>query len=151
MKNLNLKDLLDEAMSRGDKIKDEVLNDLMKSKAVHQLVGNKHFIKALSQVLQTKDELQKTLNKQVHGVLKLMEIPTKKEINRLSREIASLEKKLAKKKAASKTKTTKKKTSKKKTTTKKKTVKKKAAKKKTATKKKAAPKKKTKKKTTRRR
>lgn len=138
-----LKDILDEMKARGEKIKEEVLDEVVKSKTLNKIVSNKNFIRAVSTMIATKDEVQKTLNKQVKNLIKTMEVATQRDLTQLLKQLSKMESELkksllgkapsrrVKKKAATKKKKTstkkKKKTTKKKSSAKRKPAKKKSA------------------------
>lgn len=56
---MKIKTILDEAMNKGEKIKSEMIHELLKSKTVHDLVTNKNFIHAVTRIIETKDEVKK--------------------------------------------------------------------------------------------
>lgn len=89
---MNLKAILDEAKSRGEKLKNEVIAELLKSKTLSEIVSNKHFITALTRVIQTKDEVKKTLNTQIKAILDVMDVPSKEDIMGIAGKLGSLEK-----------------------------------------------------------
>ncbi len=89
---MNLKAILDEAKTRGEKLKNEVVAELLKSKTLSEIVSNKHFITALTRVIQTKDEVKKTLSTQIKAILDVMDVPSKEDILGIAGKLGSLEK-----------------------------------------------------------
>jgi|GEM_PF-2149014 hypothetical protein len=89
---MNLKAILDEAKTRGEKLKNEVVAELLKSRTLSEIVSNKHFITALTRVIQTKDEVKKTLNTQIKAILDVMDVPSKEDILGIAGKLGSLEK-----------------------------------------------------------
>lgn len=88
---MNLKTLLDEVIERGEKIKDEVLAEIVKSKKIKEIVSNQHFLHALTRVISTKDEVKRVLNKQVKTVFDLMDVPTQMELKNIASKLRKLE------------------------------------------------------------
>lgn len=89
---MNIKTLLDEAMERGEKIKAEVVSEILKSKTLHELVSNQGFITAVSRIIETKDEVKRVIGRQVKSVFHLMDVPTKEDVKRLGVQLTKLEK-----------------------------------------------------------
>ncbi len=157
-----LKEALEDAIARGDKIRQDITKEILNSQIFADLANNPRFVNAVARVIRSKAEVARSLQKRVKETLQVMKIPTREQIRTYERRVAKLEreidtvtrrvaaKKAAKKKAAKKA--TKKKVSKKrpvkKKVTKKKVAKKKVAKK--ATRKKATQRKTAKKKSSRR-
>ena len=88
---MNFKTLLDEAINRGEKIKAEVLSELFKSKTIQELVSNKNFIKAITRLIETKEEVKKVISKQIKIVFDMMEVPTKGDLLNIGKQLSKLE------------------------------------------------------------
>lgn len=88
---MSLRTAMEEALQRGEKFKDQVLNDVLSSQAVNQLMHNELFLKSLTKVLTTKHEIQQAMKKNVKAVLKAFNVPTRDEINSMSRKLNRLE------------------------------------------------------------
>lgn len=88
---MNFKNLLDEVLARGERLKDEVLEELLKSRTLQEVVANKNFIRAVSKVIESKDEVKKVIGKQVKSVFSLMDVPTKSEIAKISNQLIKIE------------------------------------------------------------
>lgn len=88
---MDFKLLLDEVIDRGERIKKDVLDELFKSKTVHDLVTSKSFVAAVSKILETKDEVKKVIGKQVKHIFDVMDVPTKAELRKLGQQIGRLE------------------------------------------------------------
>lgn len=123
---MNLTQVFDELKKRSEKIKNEVLDEIVKSKTLNKIVSNKNFINAVSSIIATKQEVQKTLNKQITTLVKGMKVATKRDLSLIIAQLQKIEKRI------DATSGTKRKPSKKKA----------SSKKKKSSKKKAAPKKK---------
>ena len=89
---MNLRTLIDEAINRGEKIKSEVLSEILQSKTIQEIVTNKSFIRAVSRVIETTDEVKKVINKQVKVIFDMMDVPTKDDILRIGGQVTNLEK-----------------------------------------------------------
>lgn len=89
---MNLKTFIDEAINRGEKIKAEVLSELLQSKTIQEIVTNRNFINAISRMIETKDEVKKVIGRQVKMVFEMMDVPTKHDLSRIGGQVANLEK-----------------------------------------------------------
>lgn len=93
---LNIKDFLDSALSRGENLKEEITRELKKSRMVHEILKNEFFIKGLSTIIKTKDEVSRAIKDNVKNVLKVMQIPSKNDLSHLEHKLASIEKSIDK-------------------------------------------------------
>ncbi|MBX7149028.1 hypothetical protein K1X76_08070 [bacterium] len=89
---MNLKSFLDEALEKGETLKEEITSEILNSKVVHELLKSDMFVKALSRVMQTKEEVTKVIRDNVKNVLKIMDIPLRNEISSLEKKLFSIEK-----------------------------------------------------------
>jgi hypothetical protein len=89
---MTLKNLLNEALSRGENLKDELVDEVLKSKVLQEIVQSDLFAKAVSTVLKTKDEVAKVIRQNVKNVLKVMDVPSRNDIVNLSHKLDHLEK-----------------------------------------------------------
>lgn len=89
---MKIKSIIDDALDRGEKIKEDVLNELFKSRTIQDLVSNTHFVKAISRVIETKEEISRSLNKQIKSIFQAMDVPTKADLKKIGRELTKLEK-----------------------------------------------------------
>jgi hypothetical protein len=88
---MNIKDLLDEVKVRGEKLKDEILDDIVNSKALLQVVSNKNFVTAVSRVIETKDEVKKVIQKQMKNFFQALDVPSKVEFSKIGQKLAAME------------------------------------------------------------
>ena len=88
---MNFTQLLDELKSRGEKIKQEVLEEVVKSKTLNRIISNENFIRAVSTVITTKREVKKVLNKQIKSLIKTMEVVTRSDLSQLVQQLKNLE------------------------------------------------------------
>ena len=90
---MNFKDLLDEALNRGEKLKDEILDEVENStKILKHLVSNPGFVNAVSRVIETTDEVKKVIQKQVKGLFQAMNVPSKSDFTKVGHKLAAIEK-----------------------------------------------------------
>lgn len=87
-----LQKILKEVCLKAEKVKDEVVTDILKSRTLKQIVGNDNFIKALSYVIETKQEVQNAIGKQLKGLFKSMNVPNKKDLLGISKKLDEMEK-----------------------------------------------------------
>lgn len=86
------KSLLGEALDKGEKIGSEVVEELMKSKTIHDFVTSKNFATTVAKLIETKDEIKRVIGNQVSAIFDLMDLPTRNEIKRIASKVGSLEK-----------------------------------------------------------
>lgn len=86
------KEILDEARLKAEKVRDAVVADILKSKTLNQIVSNKNFLKAVSYTIETKKEIQSTINRQVKDLFKTLNVPHKKELQELGKKLEEMEK-----------------------------------------------------------
>lgn len=89
---MTLKNFLDEALSRGEHLKDELVEELLRSKILSEIVKSDLFAKAVSTVVKTKDEVTKVIRQNVKNVLQVMDVPSRNDLVNLSHKIDQLEK-----------------------------------------------------------
>lgn len=89
---MKLKAIWDETLIRGEKLKDEVVTEILKSKTVKELVSNKYFINAVTRVIETKEEVKRALGKQIQTLFHKVEVPTQIELKSLAVKLKQLEK-----------------------------------------------------------
>jgi len=88
---MSIRTAMEEAFHKGEKIKDQLLADVMGSQAVNDLLQNELFLRSLTKVINTKYELQKALKNNVKNVLKLFNLPSREEISMMERKLNRLE------------------------------------------------------------
>lgn len=87
-----LKEIIKDVRVKAEQVKNEVVADLVKSKTLNQIVSNKNFLKAVSYAIETKQEIQTTITKQVKDLLKTLNVPHKKELHDLGKKLEAMEK-----------------------------------------------------------
>lgn len=88
---MNFKDLLDEVKVRGEKLKDEILDEIVNSKTLAQIVSNKNFVTAVGRVIETKDEVKKVIQKQMKNLFQAMDVPSKLEFSKIGQKLSEME------------------------------------------------------------
>jgi hypothetical protein len=89
---MDIKSIFDEALSRGEKIKSEVVGEILNSKTFQDIISNKNFIKAVSTVIQTKDEVKRAISSQVKHIFQVMDVPSKDELLNVAKKLSHMEK-----------------------------------------------------------
>ena len=89
---MKLKAIWDETLVRGEKLKDEVVTEILKSKTVKEIVANKYFINAVTRVIETTQEGKHALGKQIKTLFHKVEGPTQMELKSLAAKLKQLEK-----------------------------------------------------------
>ena len=89
-----LKEVIEDALARGEKLKKDIVGQILKSATFNDLIHNRKFAETIAKVIQTKDEISRTIHRNVQDALKAMSIPSKQQITSYEKRIESLEKKL---------------------------------------------------------
>ncbi|MBF0107174.1 MAG: hypothetical protein HQM16_17830 [Deltaproteobacteria bacterium] len=89
---MKIKNIIDSALVKGEKLTTDVLNELFKSKTIQDLVTNKNFVNAVTKIMATKEEAKKVISKQVKTIFDVMDVPTKAELKKIASKIGGLEK-----------------------------------------------------------
>jgi len=86
-----LKEIVDDAIARGEKLKKDIVGQVLSSVAFGDLVNNKKFADTVSKVIQTKDEISKMLHRKIIDALEVMSIPSREQIEIYERRVRKLE------------------------------------------------------------
>ncbi len=90
-----LREVIDDALARGEKLKKDIVGQILKSSTFNDLINNRRFTKTVARVIQTKDEISRTIHKSVQDALKLMSIPSKSQLHAYEKRVMHLEKQIA--------------------------------------------------------
>ncbi len=88
---MNIRNAMEEAFQKGEKLKEQIIQEVMGSHTVNDLMQNEYFLKSLSVLLNTKYELKKALRSNLRNVLRLFNLPSRDEIHSMERKIHRLE------------------------------------------------------------
>jgi len=88
---MSVQSFLEQALQRGERIKSQMLEDLMNSGVVNQLLKNEKFLNGVVAVLNFKSGVEKKIHRNINFLMKLCEIPTRDEINGMEKKIRHLE------------------------------------------------------------
>lgn len=89
---MNLKLLLEDALAKGENLKDELANELLNSKVLKDFLSSDLFAKAVSTAIKTKDELTRVVRQNVKHAMQVMDIPSRQDLSSLERKLDQLEK-----------------------------------------------------------
>lgn len=89
---MNLKSFLEEALNKGESIKDELAKEVLNSKVLKDFLSSDIFAKAVSTAIKTKDELTRVVRSNVKTAMQVMDIPSRQDLSSLERKIDQLEK-----------------------------------------------------------
>ena len=89
---MNLKDLLDEALTKGEFLKEEITSEILRSRFLADLAKSDLFGKAVSTVIKTKEEVARIIRDNVKHVLAIMDVPTRQDLTEIKRKLDHLEK-----------------------------------------------------------
>ncbi|HSA60544.1 MAG TPA: phasin family protein [bacterium] len=89
-----LKEVIEDAIARGERLKKDIVGQILKSATINELLNNRRFTETIAKVIQTKDEIARTIHRNVQDALKTMSIPSKNQLSSYERRINMLEKKI---------------------------------------------------------
>jgi polyhydroxyalkanoate synthesis regulator phasin len=89
-----LKEVIEDAIARGERLKKDIVGQILKSATINELLNNRKFAETIARVIQTKDEIARSIHRNVQEALKTMSIPSKTQISSYERRIDMLEKKI---------------------------------------------------------
>ena len=89
-----LKEVIDDALARGERLKRDIVGQILKSATLNELVTNRRFTETVARVIQTKDEIGRSIKRNVQDVLRAMRIPSRHQIDAYERRVDQLEKKI---------------------------------------------------------
>lgn len=89
-----LREVIDDALARGERLKKDIVGQILKSATLNELVTNKRFAEMVARVIQTKDEVGRILRRNVQDALRVMSIPSKQQIISYERRVIQLERKI---------------------------------------------------------
>jgi len=82
-------------LARGERLKRDIVGQILKSATLNDLINNRRFTKTIARVIQTKDEISRTIQRSVQETLKLMSIPSKSQLASYEKRVQQLEKQIA--------------------------------------------------------
>lgn len=88
---MDLQKFLDEAMERGEKIKTQMVEGLLNSRFVNQLLKNEKFLNTVVAILNAKSGIERRLHKKLNFILKSLELPTRDDVHGMEKKIHRLE------------------------------------------------------------
>ncbi|MBI2083612.1 MAG: phasin family protein [Deltaproteobacteria bacterium] len=86
-----LREVIEDALQRGERLKKDIVGQVLSSAALSELINNKKFTDTVAKIIETKDEIAKTLRRRVEDVLKMMRIPSCQDITSYHRRVEKLE------------------------------------------------------------
>ena len=89
-----LKEVIEDALARGEKLKKDIVGQILKSATLNELINNRKFAETIAKVIQTKDEISRSIHRNVQDALKAMRIPSKNQIISYEKRIETLERKI---------------------------------------------------------
>lgn len=89
-----LKEVIDDALARGERLKRDIVGQILKSATLNELINNRRFAETIARVIQTKDGIARTIHRNVQDALRAMSIPSKQQIANYERRVEQLERKI---------------------------------------------------------
>lgn len=89
-----LKEVIEDALARGERLKRDIVGQILKSATFSELINNRRFAETIAKVIQTKDEISRSIRRNVQDALKAMSIPSKHQISSYEKRVEQLERKI---------------------------------------------------------
>lgn len=89
---MNIRQILEEALQKGEKIKQDVTAEILKNRLVHDLVSSDLVSMALSAVSSTRDGVTRVIRDNAKSVLRIMDLPSRNDLSSLQKKLDHLEK-----------------------------------------------------------
>ena len=89
-----LKEVIDDALARGERLKKDIVGQILKSATLNELINNRRFAETVARVIQTKDEITRSIRRNVQDALRAMSIPSKQQIETYEKRVDQLERKI---------------------------------------------------------
>ncbi len=89
-----LKEVIEDALARGERLKKDIVGQILKSATLNELISNKRFAETIAKVIQTKYEITRTLKRTVVDALKAMSNPSRRQFAINEKRVEQLERKI---------------------------------------------------------
>ena len=89
-----LREVLEDAITRGERLKKDIVGQILKSATLNELINNRKFTQTVAKVIQTIDEITRSCQKNVQDVLRTMSIPSQSQISAYEKRVDLLERKI---------------------------------------------------------
>lgn len=93
-----MKSIIDEALSRGKKIKEELVSEVLNAQVLNQMFQSDVFVRAVTTVIKTKEDVSRAIRSNVQHMFDVMDIPTRSDLKKIESKLSALEKNLEKSK-----------------------------------------------------
>jgi len=89
-----LREVIEDALQRGERLKKDIVKQVLSSVVLNDLVTNRHFMETVVKVLQTKEVIGRLLKKNIEEALKMMSVPSREQLESYQKRIARLEERI---------------------------------------------------------
>ncbi|MBI2336263.1 MAG: hypothetical protein HYU97_05840 [Deltaproteobacteria bacterium] len=86
-----IQNVMNEALQRGEKIKNQIVQGVLSSKTLEELLSNEKVLRSVTKAFSTKQQLEKTLRTNLRKALKFIEIPSREDLRHMQTKISQLE------------------------------------------------------------
>ncbi len=86
-----LQNFFEEALQKGEKIKNQLMDEIIQSSWTDRLLKNEKFINGVVNLLKKKSKIEKNLNQVMSLLLKKFDIATQDEVRGMEKKIHQLE------------------------------------------------------------
>jgi len=86
-----IKEMIEDVFERGERLKKDVVRQVLSSAAFSELIDNKHFAETIARVIRTKEIVSRLIRQNVQEVLKVMSIPSREQVATYDKRVQKLE------------------------------------------------------------
>lgn len=86
-----LREVFEDALQRGERLKEDIIGQILKSATLRDLLSNKRFLETAIHAIQKQREFTASLRRNIQEILKLMSIPNRGQIDSYQKRIEKLE------------------------------------------------------------
>ncbi|MBI4374240.1 MAG: phasin family protein [Deltaproteobacteria bacterium] len=85
------REVIEDALHRGEKLKKDIVGQILSSAAFNELVNNKKFTDTVVKIIETKHEIARALHKKIEEILKRICVPSTHDLSSYQRRVEKLE------------------------------------------------------------
>jgi polyhydroxyalkanoate synthesis regulator phasin len=89
-----LKEALEDALARGEKMRQEITREILNSQVFSDLANNQRFVSAVARVIKSREEVARSLQRRVQEAISSMKIPSRAQVKAYEKRVAHLEKEI---------------------------------------------------------
>ncbi len=87
---MGFKTLLDEAFHKGERVKEELLVEIVNSRLFHELTRTEAFAQAIETILKTKESISHLLHGRMKVLFDVLDLPSREEVEAMNAKVIRL-------------------------------------------------------------